>query len=168
LAKCLAVALNTANLTVATWWASGNGNADGGTVTVKVIYAYNVLLTVVAPLPSTFNMSSSATMFADAQARKFDLILFWSLDRLSREGVPATLAHLERLTAAGVEWRSFTEGYLDSTGPFKDAVIAIPAPFDPWNLAGPKDAARISPQKLQSGDQQLAFCDKLNPIQDQN
>lgn len=37
----------------------------------------------------------------------------------------ATLRHLERLTAAGVAWRSFTEEYLDSTGLFKDAVIAI-------------------------------------------
>jgi DNA invertase Pin-like site-specific DNA recombinase len=64
-------------------------------------------------------------MFADARARKFDLVLFWSLDRLSREGVSATLGHLERLTAAGVNWRSFTEEYLDSTGLFRDAVIAI-------------------------------------------
>ena len=64
-------------------------------------------------------------MFADARARKFDLVLFWSLDRLSREGVSATLGHLERLTAAGVNWRSFTEEYLDSTGIFRDAVIAI-------------------------------------------
>jgi DNA invertase Pin-like site-specific DNA recombinase len=64
-------------------------------------------------------------MFADARARKFDLLLFWSLDRLSREGVSATLGHLERLTAAGVNWRSFTDEYLDSTGVFRDAVIAI-------------------------------------------
>src|SRR5215831_10754999 len=64
-------------------------------------------------------------MFADARARKFDLVLFWSLDRLSREGVSATLGHLERLTSAGVEWRSYTEEYLDSTGLFRDAVIAI-------------------------------------------
>jgi hypothetical protein len=46
-------------------------------------------------------------MSADAQQRKFDL--FWSLDPLSREGVSATLNHLEGLTAAGIEWRSFTE-----------------------------------------------------------
>jgi DNA invertase Pin-like site-specific DNA recombinase len=64
-------------------------------------------------------------MFTDARARKFDLVPFWSLDRLSREGVSTTLAHLERLMAAGVNWRSYTEEYLDSTGLFKDAVIAI-------------------------------------------
>ncbi len=64
-------------------------------------------------------------MFTDARVRKFDLVLFWSLDRLSREDVSATLSHLERLTVAGVEWRSYTEEYLDSTGLFRDAVIAI-------------------------------------------
>jgi DNA invertase Pin-like site-specific DNA recombinase len=64
-------------------------------------------------------------LFADARQRKFDLVLFWSLDRFSREGVLETLRYLERLTAAGVGWKSFTEQYLDSCGIFKDAVLAI-------------------------------------------
>ncbi len=64
-------------------------------------------------------------MFADANRRKFDLVLFWSLDRLSREGVLETLQHLNRLTACGVGYKSFTEQYLDSCGIFKDAVIGI-------------------------------------------
>ena len=64
-------------------------------------------------------------MFTDGRARKFDLVLFWSLDRFSREGVTETLNHLQKLTGCGVGWRSFTEEYLDSTGLFKDAVIAI-------------------------------------------
>lgn len=64
-------------------------------------------------------------MFVDASRRKFDLVLFWSLDRLSREGVLETLQHLQRLTAYGVGWRSYTEQFLDSVGPFRDAVLAI-------------------------------------------
>ena len=52
------------------------------------------------------------------------LVLFWSLDRLSREGVSATLGHLERLTSDGVNWRSYTEEYVDSTGLFRDAVMS--------------------------------------------
>ncbi len=64
-------------------------------------------------------------MFADASRRKFDLVLFWSLDRLSREGVLETLQHLNRLTGCGVGYKSFTEQYLDSCGIFKDAVIGI-------------------------------------------
>src|SRR4051794_14280186 len=47
-------------------------------------------------------------MFRDSAQRRFDLLLFWSLDRFSREGVLETLTHLNRLTAAGVGYRSFT------------------------------------------------------------
>jgi hypothetical protein len=36
-----------------------------------------------------------------------------------------------------------------------------------WSLAEPKNGVRRkSSQKLQFGDQQLALCDKLNPIQE--
>lgn len=64
-------------------------------------------------------------MFAAASKREFDCLLFWSLDRLSREGTVKTLNHLERLNGYGVNYRSFTEQYLDSTGMFKEAVIGI-------------------------------------------
>jgi DNA invertase Pin-like site-specific DNA recombinase len=64
-------------------------------------------------------------LFEDASKRKFDMVLFWSLDRFSREGVLETLNHLQRLSAYGVGYRSFTEQYLDSCGVFKDAVLAI-------------------------------------------
>lgn len=64
-------------------------------------------------------------MFADASKRRFDLLLFWSLDRLSREGVLETLQHLNRLTSNGIGYKSFTEQYFDSCGIFKDAVISI-------------------------------------------
>jgi DNA invertase Pin-like site-specific DNA recombinase len=64
-------------------------------------------------------------MFVAASRREFDCLLFWSLDRLSREGTVETLNHLQRLTGYGVNYRSFTEQYLDSTGIFKEAVIGI-------------------------------------------
>lgn len=64
-------------------------------------------------------------MLTYAHQRKFDILIFWSLDRLTREGALAALRHLERLDVAGVAWRSHTEPYFDSCGPFKDAVIAI-------------------------------------------
>jgi DNA invertase Pin-like site-specific DNA recombinase len=64
-------------------------------------------------------------MFQDASQRKFDILLFWSLDPLSREGALETLQHLNRLTGYGIQWRSFTEQYLDSTGLFREAVISI-------------------------------------------
>lgn len=64
-------------------------------------------------------------MFIAASRREFDLLLFWSLSRLSREGALETLQHLQRLTSYGVAYRSLTEPYLDSLGPFRDGVISI-------------------------------------------
>jgi len=64
-------------------------------------------------------------VFEDARLKKFDLVLFWALDRFSREGVTETLNYLKVLDSYGVAWKSFTESYLDSTGMFKEAVIAI-------------------------------------------
>ena len=74
---------------------------------------------------STSNRPEFKRMFDDASQRRFDILLFWSLDRLSREGVLETLQHLQRLTSYGIAWRSFTEQYLDSSGIFRDAVIGI-------------------------------------------
>ena len=64
-------------------------------------------------------------LFVDARQRHFDLVLFWSLDRFSREGVLPTLSHLQRLNDYGVAFRSLTEEYIDSAGMFKDAIISI-------------------------------------------
>ncbi len=64
-------------------------------------------------------------MLLHASQRKFDVLLFWSLDRLTREGTLATLQYLERLTSYQVGYKSFTEPYLDSCGTFKDVVISL-------------------------------------------
>jgi DNA invertase Pin-like site-specific DNA recombinase len=64
-------------------------------------------------------------MMQDASERRFDLLVFWALDRLSREGALETLQHLQRLTSHGVDWWSFREQYLRSIGPFRDGVLSI-------------------------------------------
>lgn len=64
-------------------------------------------------------------MLTDAEAHKFDVVLFWSLDRFTREGSYPTLEYLNRLAGWGVGYCSHQEQYLDTMGPFKDAVIAI-------------------------------------------
>lgn len=64
-------------------------------------------------------------MFADARHRKFDVVLFWSLDRFSREGTRETINLLQQLESFGVAFRSYKEMYLDSTGIFRDALIAL-------------------------------------------
>jgi DNA invertase Pin-like site-specific DNA recombinase len=64
-------------------------------------------------------------LFADAAKHKFDLVLFWALDRFSREGALQTLKHLELLASYNVGYKSYSEQYLDSCGIFKDAVLSI-------------------------------------------
>jgi DNA invertase Pin-like site-specific DNA recombinase len=53
-----------------------------------------------------------AALFEDASKRKFDCVLFWALDRLSREGMTKTIAHLQRLNSYGVSFHSYTEPHL--------------------------------------------------------
>ena len=76
---------------------------------------------------STADRPEFKRLFADASKRRFDLVLFWALDRLSREGVLATLQHLNRLESYGVGYRSYTEQFFDSCGIFREAVISIMA-----------------------------------------
>ena len=66
-------------------------------------------------------------LFQDAAkpGRKWDLLIFWSLDRFSREGVYETLHKLTELDRMGVRFLSLQEQYLDTLGPFRDAVVAI-------------------------------------------
>jgi DNA invertase Pin-like site-specific DNA recombinase len=64
-------------------------------------------------------------MMQNASEKRFDCLLFWSLDRLSREGVLETLQYLRKLTAHGVDWWSFKEEYLRSIGPWRDAVLGL-------------------------------------------
>ena len=66
-------------------------------------------------------------MMLAASQKKFDVLLFWKLDRLSREGVRKTLRYLEQLDSYGVAWRSFTEQFFDSCGIMRDVVISIMA-----------------------------------------
>lgn len=61
---------------------------------------------------STDKRKRFAALFEDASRRKFDCVLFWALDRFSREGMVPTIMHLQRLSAYGVSFHSFTEAHL--------------------------------------------------------
>jgi len=73
----------------------------------------------------TGHRSEFQALFADAHQRRFDTVLFWSLDRFSREGALPTLQYLNQLQGWGVGYKSLTEQYLDSVGLFQDAIISI-------------------------------------------
>lgn len=58
-----------------------------------------------------------------ASQRKFDVPLFWSLDRLSREGVARTIHYLEQLQAWGTGWRSYTQPFLDTGNEMTNSIV---------------------------------------------
>ena len=64
-------------------------------------------------------------MLDDAAKRRFDLVVFWALDRLTREGPLKTLLYLEQLASSGVKFKSFTEPMLDTTTPVGELLIPI-------------------------------------------
>jgi DNA invertase Pin-like site-specific DNA recombinase len=65
------------------------------------------------------------SMMKAASQRRFDVLLFWSLDRLTREGTFKTLCYLRQLSAVGVKYKSLTEQYIDSLGIFSEAIVGI-------------------------------------------
>lgn len=55
-----------------------------------------------------------AAMFDAAHRRRFDMVLVWALDRLSREGMIPTINQLQRLAVVGVLFHSYTEPLLST------------------------------------------------------
>jgi len=64
-------------------------------------------------------------MLVDAHQRRFEVLLFWSLDRLTREGALECLKYLHQLAGYGVSFISHKEPHLASMGIWRDAVISI-------------------------------------------
>jgi DNA invertase Pin-like site-specific DNA recombinase len=67
-----------------------------------------------------------AAMLEAAHRRQFDVVLCWALDRLSREGMVATVGYLQRLASAGVAFHSYSEPALCSENEMvRDIVLAV-------------------------------------------
>jgi DNA invertase Pin-like site-specific DNA recombinase len=77
-------------------------------------------------------------MFDDASRRRFDCVLFWALDRFSREGMVPTILHLQRLTSYGVAFHSYTEPHLATDNELARNII----------LATLSSLAKVEAQKI--------------------
>lgn len=64
-------------------------------------------------------------MLDAAHRREFDVVVFWSLDRLTRKGPDDAAAILGRIQASGCDFISYREGALTSLGPWGRVVIDI-------------------------------------------
>jgi DNA invertase Pin-like site-specific DNA recombinase len=71
------------------------------------------------------NRPAFKKLFSDAAQRKFDIVLFWSLDRFCRSGVLDSINLLNQLEQHKVSYRSYAEPYIDSSGVFKEVIISI-------------------------------------------
>jgi DNA invertase Pin-like site-specific DNA recombinase len=67
-----------------------------------------------------------AALFEDAHKRKFDCVLFWALDRFTREGMVPTIMYLQRLASYGVSVHSYTEPHLATDNELvRDILLAL-------------------------------------------
>jgi DNA invertase Pin-like site-specific DNA recombinase len=68
-----------------------------------------------------------ASMLADARHGKFDVLLVFRLDRLTREGPGRAFELIRKLSDCGVDFVSATEPMFRTNGPAGDLLIAIAA-----------------------------------------
>jgi DNA invertase Pin-like site-specific DNA recombinase len=66
-------------------------------------------------------------MMQSASRHEYDILIFWSLDRFSRQGILPTLTTLKRLTDYQVKYRSFEEPYIDTVNEWGDLIAAFAA-----------------------------------------
>jgi len=64
-------------------------------------------------------------MLEDARKGKFDVLVVWSLDRLSREGGWSVSRIMATLQDWKVQFYSYNEPFLDTTGPFAGFLIPL-------------------------------------------
>src|ERR1700692_4703068 len=83
-----------------------------------------------------------AAMLKAAHQRKFDVIVFWALDRLTREGTRATLNYLQRLESKGVGYVSYPEHWLDYNGTYTAGMVSM------FATLARQETARISERTI--------------------
>jgi DNA invertase Pin-like site-specific DNA recombinase len=66
-------------------------------------------------------------LLEDACKSRFDQVVFWSLDQLSRSGRNATLRCLDQLTSCRISWRCIADSCFDPGGPYSRSPGEIPA-----------------------------------------
>jgi DNA invertase Pin-like site-specific DNA recombinase len=99
--------------------------------------------------------SAFQQLLLEAYQQQFDLVVFWRLDRFSREGALATLRYLKELKDHGVNYKSFTEPYLDSLGPFGDVIVSMLATIAAQDLIKISENTKAALAKKKAAGVQL-------------
>ena len=64
-------------------------------------------------------------LVADASHRHFDVLVCWSIDRLTREGIDAIFMRIKVLKGFNVTVLSYQEAWLETLGSMADLMLAI-------------------------------------------
>jgi DNA invertase Pin-like site-specific DNA recombinase len=64
-------------------------------------------------------------LIADASHRHFDVLVCWSIDRLTREGIDAIFMRIKVLRSYNVTVLSYQEAWLETLGSMADLMLAI-------------------------------------------
>ena len=64
-------------------------------------------------------------MGADSELSKFQAVLVWALDRLSREGALAILSLVNKLSSYGVKVLSYQESWTEAPGELAELLYAL-------------------------------------------
>ena len=66
-----------------------------------------------------------AKLIADARQKRFQIVLVWALDRLSREGSLAILSLVHKLSIYGVKVLSYQESWTEAPGELAELLYAL-------------------------------------------
>ena len=66
-----------------------------------------------------------ASLMADTRQRRFQAVLVWALDRLSREGALAILSLVNKLSSCGVKVLSYQESWTEAPGELAELLYAL-------------------------------------------
>src|SRR6516165_3417817 len=107
-----------------------------------------------------------AAMFEDAHKRKFDCVLFWALDRFTREGMVPTILHLQRLAACGVGFHSFTEPHLATDNELvRDLLLAVLASLAKQESKRMSERVRAGMARVQSAGKAPWKANAISPTE---
>lgn len=73
------------------------------------------------------HLKALTEVYQDARLGHFQILLVWALDRLSREGVAATLEIVARLGRTKVRVLSLQEPWTEAEGPMQELLLSIVA-----------------------------------------
>ncbi len=66
-----------------------------------------------------------ASLITDTRQRRFQAVLVWALDRLSREGALAILSLVNKLSSYGVKVLSYQESWTEAPGELAELLYAL-------------------------------------------